>query len=674
MGVDILNAAKEYTKRGWIVHPLSSPHDLGKSPGKRPLEPSWQSRKQATEIELNIWFTNTNNNPGLVAGKGSGVLVVDLDKMDWLGALFPSEDGLLSSVLMSGRISGRGHLYFKYTDDVKSQKLHDFGIEILSDGNNVVLPPGIHAEGQQYKWKNPDAPLTSFPKIAKKNLGLLKSLSSKLKDCRPCFRYVVTQSNDAMHGTEGRRLMLATCTELKANHVTLEEAQLYARKVYVDEYDSQRTKDEWKTVDEKKTWKCQTIAEEFPDLAKLCSSCSRKQIDKDYIDVATKEKALLVLEKSNPVDYILETWNKIHVGDISFGFVLLCSALSASVQNSDGIQINFNGDSGGGKSHACRSMLHLIPRKHWSKKSVSNKALFYSNSIKPGMILFSDDVILSDDLKMIYKNSVSDFQEEIEHETVDVQRKAQTLRVASRLTWWLTSVTDPGNQEIERRNLKIVIDVNKERSKTISARLMERKCLGEAKYPEYPEVFICRAIFDKIKSEIERVFIPYTITFNESVGLDTQNIVYELIYSVTLINKYKRHRTSDGAIISDKEDFNLVIKHFSKISDTQISKLTKGELDVARYIKQYCSSRNGSIGLSVTSDILQERFGKSKGWVSQILNGRNGDGGLLQKMSNIVEDDITKKDETETIRKKEYRFVGRWDELSIYDAVAVIEE
>ncbi len=669
MSDSIWQEARRLTQLGWAVHPLSSPKDPQPSAGKRPLEPGWQKRGKATEAELKAWFKDTNNNMGLVCGKASGITVIDLDKMDWLGALFPPEQNLIEDTLMSNRTSGRGHIYFEYSDHLPSKKLHEFGIEVLSDGNNAVLPPSVHAQGQTYHWKDASKTPSPIPKITIKNISLLKSLSQKIKECRPCFRHVILQSNDAMHGMEGRRLMLAVSTELKAQDTSVDELLLYARKVYGDKYDAARTKREYKNCDESKTWRCETIRNEFPLLAKLCPDCPIRQLDKDYIDVQTKEKALEILEHGDPIKFIIDAWNKIHSGDAAFGYVLLCSAVSNAVVSSDGIPINFNGDSGGGKSHACRTMLHLIPQKYWSKKSLSSKALFYSSSIRKGTILFSDDVIMGDDVKTIYKNSVSDFQEEVEHETVDVNRKGVTLKAPPQITWWLTSVTDPGNAEIERRTLKIVIDTNKDRTAIISARLGERKRKAEAKYPEYPDVIICRAIFSIIKATPEKIIIPYKIKFNEDVGIDTQNLVYELIYSTTLLNKYQRKRTENNEIISIPDDFNLVISNFMKISDTQISKYTKSELVVVQHMKALAKV---SPYATVTSDELQLKFGKSKGWVSQVFKGKNGNGGLLSKSPNIIEEDISTKDESDTVRKKHYKFVGEWNELSLYDAVAVI--
>ncbi len=273
----------------------------------------------------------------------------------------------------------------------------------------------------------------------------------------------------------------------------------------------------------------------------------------------------------------------------------MCSSIAAS----DGLAINLNGDSGGGKSHACRSMLHLIPQKWWVRRSLSDKALFYSDSIRPDMILFLDNVQMSDDVKMIFKNSVSDFQEQIELETVNYQCKSEILKVPPKLTWWFISVADIGNLEGERRCLKIELEINKQRLKTISDRLLQRRQNGEEKYPDNPEVKICRAIFEDLKSKTEKVVFNFNIRFKDGISTNTQNMFFELLLATALINKYQRQRDDDGAILSTKEDFKTVIDNFADIGDThgtQVNKLTKQELMVTRYLEQVGNEMSGNIG------------------------------------------------------------------------------
>ena len=74
----------------------------------------------------------------------------------------------------------------------------------------------------------------------------------------------------------------------------------------------------------------------------------------------------------------------------------------------------------------------------------------------------------------------------------------------------------------------------------------------------------------------------------------------------------------------------------------------------------------------VSSNTIQEYFKKSNQWVSWVMNGKNMDGGLLSKMPNVIEEDVITKDETETVHRKMYKFVGEWNELAIYEKIAEI--
>ena len=216
----------------------------------------------------------------------------------------------------------------------------------------------------------------------------------------------------------------------------------------------------------------------------------------------------------------------------------------------------------------------LFHKNGGSGEALSDKAIFYSDSVQPDMILFSDDVQMSDDIKMIFKNSVRDFQEQIEQETVNILGKGEVLKVPPRLTWWLTAVADIGNDEVERRCLKIGIEVNEQRLKTISDRLQKRRQKGEEKYPEdYPEVKICRAIFKELKSKKEKVIFNFNLKFKDGLSTDTQNIIFEMLLATALINKYQRQRDYDGAIMASKEDFKTVVDNFAAVSGNQVSKI-----------------------------------------------------------------------------------------------------
>lgn len=283
MTTHMMNEAQRLTGRGLMVHPLTGPNATGNSPGKRPIKKDWQ--KQITPYNEKVmaeWWgadAKTDYNMGLVCGRASNVIVGDMDHMLFIDDLF---DGIEIDTLRSARTKGRGHVFFKYDPSIKSQKHHDLGIEILSDGSNAVLPPSVHISGDVYHWADPDAPIQEMPDKLKTRLLALfdqkKRVVGLIRKCRPCFRKVWKDKAD-LHGADGREMMLAFCTELKANGAVLEDIQFVAKLIYGDNYDPERTDTEFKNVDEAKTWKCETIHDKLSGFVsdEQCVNCKNKQ-------------------------------------------------------------------------------------------------------------------------------------------------------------------------------------------------------------------------------------------------------------------------------------------------------------------------------------------------------------------------------------------------------------
>ncbi len=97
----ILKAALNYTRLGFIVHPLLNPNvpetnpKTGKeqSPGKGVLIKAWQERESVlTEAEIKKYWGPgrssyfDNANIGLQCGKRSGITIIDVD--DWNPAIW----------------------------------------------------------------------------------------------------------------------------------------------------------------------------------------------------------------------------------------------------------------------------------------------------------------------------------------------------------------------------------------------------------------------------------------------------------------------------------------------------------------------------------------------------------------------------------------------------------
>ncbi len=159
----MLREALHYRSLGLSVIPL-------RSGGKEPM-PKWKEFQSriASEAEVKEWFLKwPDANIGIVTGKVSAIVVVDLDGLE--GIAKGRELRFESSVKT---ITGGGghHLWFRYQEGVKSQTLwtgpnpHQ-EVAIKSDLKYVVAPPSIHESGRRYRWLCPfvgSAKLPSLP-------------------------------------------------------------------------------------------------------------------------------------------------------------------------------------------------------------------------------------------------------------------------------------------------------------------------------------------------------------------------------------------------------------------------------------------------------------------------------------------------------------------------------
>ncbi|WP_256815808.1 bifunctional DNA primase/polymerase [Cytobacillus sp. Bac17] len=145
----ITAAALELYKQGLIPIPLQ---------GKKPMLKHWPDRFLKTPLlksqivygikEKNGFITYQDQNIGILTGKISNVVVIDIDDMKQLAYL--RKHGKLLET-WAARSSRGIHLYYSYKKNIPSMKLVD-GVDILSDKKIVVAPPSIHPSGKQYNW------------------------------------------------------------------------------------------------------------------------------------------------------------------------------------------------------------------------------------------------------------------------------------------------------------------------------------------------------------------------------------------------------------------------------------------------------------------------------------------------------------------------------------------
>jgi hypothetical protein len=124
--------------------------------GKKPYLKKWQLSQQSKEIK------NENENIGALTGKKSNLTVIDIDKKDngmkiWRDLI--NIYGDIDTVKVKTP-SGALHYYFQYDKDLGSFtkiKINNkkYGIDVLNDGRQVVLPPSYSKEyNKKYKYIN----------------------------------------------------------------------------------------------------------------------------------------------------------------------------------------------------------------------------------------------------------------------------------------------------------------------------------------------------------------------------------------------------------------------------------------------------------------------------------------------------------------------------------------
>lgn len=166
--------ALELARAGIRVHPL-------RRRDKIPVEAGWPQVATTDENQITTWWTrDPQSNIGIVPGRRSGVVVLDIDpRNDGENGLrlFEQRFGKLPPTKSVRTGSGGWHYYFKHPDGDPLKKHAQIegcpGVELYAgDNSNIVAPPSIHPSGGVYEWVgNPD----SFAELPAEFLAFLKA-------------------------------------------------------------------------------------------------------------------------------------------------------------------------------------------------------------------------------------------------------------------------------------------------------------------------------------------------------------------------------------------------------------------------------------------------------------------------------------------------------------------
>jgi Bifunctional DNA primase/polymerase, N-terminal/Primase C terminal 1 (PriCT-1) len=113
------------------------------------------------------WAAWPTANIGVVTGTKSGIWVLDIDDKnggsETLRHLVDT-NGSLPETLTAITGAGR-HLYFAYPGCPVKGSVQDIGpgVDVRGDGQYVVVPPSVHANGGTYRWLDSSTPIATAP-------------------------------------------------------------------------------------------------------------------------------------------------------------------------------------------------------------------------------------------------------------------------------------------------------------------------------------------------------------------------------------------------------------------------------------------------------------------------------------------------------------------------------
>ncbi len=300
---------------------------------------------------------------------------------------------------------------------------------------------------------------------------------------------------------------------------------------------------------------------------------------------ATREKAQAIAERGDPLKYLVWQAQRNHIGDMDYQKVLIASIVSAASLTSNGIQPGGNGEKGSGKSDACAATYHLVPMDRRLDGSLSPMSLFYlqeTGRLKPGMILFSDDVEY-EPIIPIYKRATARFQHGITHFTVTggKNREAIELKIPPRMVWWLTSVESVANEQAFDRQYPISTDSSPGHKKRVTAEIAARRARKELRLAEDEGIEVAREIISDIFDNGPfKVLIPQAekAEWLKVSDFRGQEQFWDLVDALVILRWRQRRKDAGGWLIAEDKDLieakaihtGHKVAHFSDLTEAEV--------------------------------------------------------------------------------------------------------
>jgi uncharacterized protein YdaU (DUF1376 family) len=174
-------AAMALAEQGFAVFPMYEPAEGSQgcscrkkqscpTPGKHPRTRNGFHAASTDLAEIKAWWTKSPNaNIGIATGRGSNLVVIDVDERhDGLATLetLQEEFGETLPPTLTA-VTGNGLHYYLRAPEQRLRSVAGAlgaGIDIRAERGCVVAPPSLHANGRRYEFVNPDAEIAELPR------------------------------------------------------------------------------------------------------------------------------------------------------------------------------------------------------------------------------------------------------------------------------------------------------------------------------------------------------------------------------------------------------------------------------------------------------------------------------------------------------------------------------
>ena len=321
---------------------------------------------------------------------------------------------------------------------------------------------------------------------------------------------------------------------------------------------------------------------------------------------------------------------KFHVGDEAVTELLMLSVASLSVINTKGLQPKLSGESGMGKTHSTKTVLHLMHPTIYRAASFSSKALFYDDKLLPKMVIFSDDVNLAPEVEETVRAAMTNWDSPTEHITLDAKRNPITLSLPPRVAFWLTSISTKSTVQLLNRQVEMNVDESPGQDKRVEQHQRRFAELGLPDFYDDNEVELIRRAFLHLNRVDFGIKIPFidNIRFTDVRNRRNLPIFLDFVKAYCVLNYMARQTDEDGALIATKQDFDNALELFKTVAVQQVTKLNDRERQIAGIIK-----KNSPCDVAIIMDETK----LSRNRVSELLHGDrdSGNKGMLEKIPEL---------------------------------------